>query len=147
MKFRRQGVVYGFLYEEEPTVNLVPLVDVVLLLLIFLSVTTTFIVAPGIEVHLPVSDSQEIRRQMAEIGVAVTPEGRIFVDGIEVPLENLDATFKAKVGHDGNIALIIQADRMTPHGMVVEIMDAAKRAGIPRLAIATQPRTQEKPKP
>jgi len=144
MRFRRQDAQS---LHEEPTINLTPLVDVVLLLLIFLAVTTTFVVAPGIEVSLPASDSQEVRRQVAEIGVAVTAEGRIFVDGLSVPRENLEAAFKAKRMNVPQMVLIVQADRMTPHWVVVEIMDTAKRVGIPRLAIATQPRGHERVEP
>ncbi len=125
-----------------PQINLTPLIDVVLMLLIFFMITTSFIAQPGFRVDLPIADSDEVPVKK-EIRVIITEDGSCYVNNQLIAADQLQETLVELKKEKDVQVLILKADRRVPHGEVVCIMEKAKLAGIPRIAIATTPRTKK----
>jgi len=130
----------GHKLREDPTINITPLIDVVFLLLIFFMVSTTFVVSPGIKVNLPKTESKEVARDKKEINVAVSKAGKIYLDGTQITLADLQRALAETAKADTDTLVVIQADEVVSHGTVVQVMDAAKSNGFNKLAIATETR-------
>ncbi|MFQ6672063.1 MAG: ExbD/TolR family protein [Candidatus Tectimicrobiota bacterium] len=126
------------------SLNITPLIDVVLLLLIFFMISTTFVVQPGIPIQLPkaVSAAGQLQREWV---VAVTARGELYLNEVRVTLKTLQRQLTAAVGRGEIAVLIVKADEAARHGRVVEVMDAAKLAGVGRLAIATATKPPAQP--
>ncbi|PLX69427.1 MAG: biopolymer transporter ExbD [Denitrovibrio sp.] len=118
-------------------VNLTPLIDVVFLLLIFFMVSTTFIYSNSIDVNLPAAKGDETSISES-IRVVLTQAGAINIDGTsyeeKVVLDQLTEMKKAKP----ESTVIIEADKNVSHGRVVFIMDASRKAGFAKFAIAVE---------
>ena len=124
------------------TANLLPLIDVVLLLLLFFMISSTFVVQPGIKVNLPKAVSAE-RREPEDVVLVITREEVIYLNDQRVSVQELWGKLLDIYRNSAGSFLIIKADRSVSHGRVVEVLDIAKQAGVKRLAIATQPKRQE----
>ena len=130
----------------DPRVDITPLIDVVLLLVIFFMLTTTFIGAPAIKVNLPTSSAKEISKEQKEVKITVTKDGKIYVDprtgGSKDPisLKELEKLLTKVARENRDTMVIVRADENTTHGNVVTVMDLAKNSGLNRLAIATKPK-------
>jgi biopolymer transport protein ExbD len=122
------------------TINLMPLIDVMLVLIIFLVLTTTFIVAPGIKVDLPSGRSAE-RASDNDVIVVIQQDGVVYYRDERVELPTLHAILSQAKQQQPGLRLVIRADKNVQHGRVVEVMDTAKAVGIERLAIATTPKS------
>jgi biopolymer transport protein ExbD len=121
--------------------EMTPLIDVVLMLVIFFMLTTTFVLSPGIEVELPRGQtSQEPRERDAVI--TMTREGEVYYQDAQVSLETLRAALQRAHVHQPELRVVIKADTLVPHGRVVAVMDMAKSLGIDHLAVATSPPEQ-----
>jgi biopolymer transport protein ExbD len=134
MKFRKHRI-------EEPDINLIPFIDVLLVILIFLMLTTTYSKFTELQITLPVADSDKTRDRPNEIIVGVAADGRYVVnrkpvDGRSVDL--LAAELASASGGNKEMIVIVSADATAAHQSVVNVMDAARRAGLPRLTFATQ---------
>ena len=130
---------------EEPEINLIPFIDVLLVILIFLVVSTTYSKFTELQVSLPVADSEKLVDRPKEVIVAVAADGRYSVnrkavDGRSVEL--LAASLIEAAGDDSNSMVIVSADAGATHQMVVNVLDAARRAGLARLTFATQQGSQ-----
>ncbi|HEV7912266.1 MAG TPA: biopolymer transporter ExbD [Albitalea sp.] len=126
---------------EEPEINLIPFIDVLLVVLIFLMLSTTYSKFTELQITLPVADAEKARDRPREIIVAVSADGRYAVnrkpvDGrsVEVLMAELAA---AATGIDEPI-VIVSADATAAHQSVINVMDAARRAGIAKLTFAAQ---------
>ena len=124
----------------EASLSITPLIDVVLLLLIFFMISTTFVVQPGIPIQLPEAASAAGQLQREWV-VAVTSKGEIYLNEVRVTLKTLRRQMEAAVGRGEVEVLVIKADKSALHGRVVAVMDAAKLAGVKRLAIASAPKS------
>ena len=125
--------------DPRPEVNMVPMVDIILQLVIFFMVTTTFAVSSGLDVKLPQTKAQDVR-EPATLTLTLTKENKLYLDQSPVTLEELPAVLAQKKAPAGRESMvIIRADREVTHGQVVHVMDLAKSAGIGHLAIATEP--------
>jgi biopolymer transport protein ExbD len=134
--------------DEEPAVfgeiNITPLTDIFLVLLIIFMVTSTALVeqgqsgaGAGVRVDLPKGAAKELAQQGKDFPITITAEGQIAVEGKSLDLDTLKARL-AEVAKDSlDTQIIIQADEKALHGRVVEVIEAAKAAGLTRLAIAT----------
>jgi biopolymer transport protein ExbD len=119
--------------------NLVPLVDAVLLLLIFFMISSSFVAQPGIKVNLPKAVTAE-RKEPEDITLAITKEDILYLNNQRIALQDLWGRL-LHLQNQGRVGfLIIKADKAVSHGRVVEVMDIAKQAGVERLAIATEPK-------
>jgi biopolymer transport protein ExbD len=127
---------------EEPEINLIPFIDVLLVILIFLMLSTTYSKFTELQISLPVADADQARDRPHEIIVAVSADGRFTVNRKPVDgrsVEVLTAELVAAAGGaPGDMVLIISADATTAHQSVINVMDAARRAGLSKLTFATQ---------
>lgn len=124
--------------------DMTPLIDVVLMLVIFFMLTTSFVLSPGIKVDLPQGQSMQ-RTQDNDAVVIVTTEGTIYYRDERVDLERLHTALQQAHQEQPGVRLIVKADKRVQHGQVVEVMELAKSAGIERLAIATAPKQAPAP--
>jgi biopolymer transport protein ExbD len=134
MKFSRRHM-------EEPEINLIPFIDVLLVVLIFLMLSTTYSRFTELQINLPAAESDKLRDRPAEVIVAVASDGRYAinhkaVDGRSVEL--LTAELSAAAAGRPETVVIISADAMAAHQAVVNVLDAARRAGLTRLTFAAQ---------
>lgn len=120
------------------TLDLTPLIDVVLMLVIFFMLTTTFVLSPGVQVDLPQGSSLQKPRESDAI-ITITKDGAVYFQDAQVSLETLQAVLQRAKSQQPRLRVVIKADTLVQHGRVVEIMDIAKLVGIERLAIATAP--------
>lgn len=137
MKFRRA-------YIEEPEMNLIPLIDVMLVVLIFLAVSTTYSRFTQLQIELPSADAERTPTRLQEIQVAVTADGRFAIDKAVVPMTDAESMAELlRVAAQGSAAplIVINADAQAPHQAVVTVMEAARLAGVTHLSFATQRRT------
>jgi len=128
---------------EEPEINMIPLIDVVLVIIIFLMLTTTFSKVSGLEINLPTAESDGAESVSREIVVAVTAAGEVLVNRQPVGERSIDAIAaalgKAAPGESGSPpVIVINADAKAAHQSVVDVMQAAQRAGLPHITFATQ---------
>ena len=131
--------------ENEASLNLTSLIDVMFLLVIFFAVSTTFKVLPGLSIKLPEAHSEKIVKEKKGITALLTEKGDIYLDGKMVSQDRLLEILKQKKRASAATMFVLEADEKAMHGQVVELMDAARQAGIRRLAIATRPKEKQKP--
>lgn len=117
-------------------VDITPLVDVVFMLVIFFTVTTTFASHTGLRVDLPSAEQVESEVNDDPLEVVITETGSLFLNQEEVPRNKLKDKLDLLKEGKGSPVLVIKADRNTRHGDVVHVMDQAREAGLGRLAIA-----------
>lgn len=118
--------------------DMTPLIDVVLMLVIFFMLTTTFVLSPGIEVDLPRGHSTQEPRERDAI-ITMTKAGVIYYQDAQVSLATLQSVLQRAHNHQPELRVVIKADTQVAHGNVVAVMDIAKHLGIDRLAVATAP--------
>ncbi|MEL4178146.1 ExbD/TolR family protein [Roseateles sp. PN1] len=134
MKFRQRQ-------REEPEINLIPFIDVLLVVLIFLMLSTTYSKFTELQVSLPVADAEQLKDRPREIVVAVAADGRYVVNAQPVDgrsVELLSAALSQASGGNAEIMIVVSADAAAAHQSVVNVMDAARRAGLSRLTFAAQ---------
>ncbi len=118
---------------EASEVNLTPMLDVVFIMLIFFIVTTSFIKESGVEIERPESSAASPRPE-AQVMVALTPEGALWVDGRPVDLHRVGAEVAGLLGSEGSV--VIQADRLATTGRLLEVMDRLRESGVEDVAVA-----------
>ena len=132
--------------EEITGINVTPLVDVVLVLLIIFMVTSSVIVqqAPsggaqtGLKVNLPKGGATDVTARSTDLSVAVLADGRYVLGGNVVSEDELKRAFTEAQAKDPDTVVIVQADEGVPHGTVVQVMELAKVAGLGQLAIGVR---------
>lgn len=128
--------------DDTPDINLIPLIDVLLCLLIFFVVTTTFDARSVLKLELPRADGQPAEAQSKALSVLVNAQGRYFVGDREVlrtDVESLKQSLRDVAGEDRDRPVLLRADARTPHQAVVIALDALGQLGFRRVAIATAP--------
>ncbi|MCZ6875675.1 MAG: biopolymer transporter ExbD [bacterium] len=126
------------------SLDMTPLIDVVLMLVIFFMLTTTFVLAPGIKVDLPKGLSVQQTRDTDKV-VIIMKNGAVYYQDERVDLATLQAALQQAQQKQPGLRVVIKADKNALHGRVVEVMDMAKSMGIARLAIATAPKQISQP--
>jgi biopolymer transport protein ExbD len=131
--------------KEEPEINLIPFIDVLLVVLIFLMLTTTYSKFTEMQLRLPVADTDAQRDYPREVVVAVASDGRYMVNKRPVAGRGTDALATAiaeaaKAGKDS--VVIISADATATHQSVITVMEAARRMGLTHITFATQSSAQ-----
>ncbi|HMA07632.1 MAG TPA: biopolymer transporter ExbD [Ramlibacter sp.] len=127
--------------KEEPEINLIPFIDVLLVVLIFLMLSTTYSKYTELQLRLPVADADVQRDYPKEVIVGVSSDGKYVIQGTAVPGRSVDAVAlalseAAKAGKD--TVVIISADAAAPHQSVITVMEAARRSGLTQITFATQ---------
>ena len=135
MNFRRSAVT------DEPEINLIPFIDVLLVVLIFLMLSTTYSRLTELQVTLPTADAEKLKERPQELVVSVGSDGRYAVnrqalDGRSVEL--LTARLKELSSGRPETVVVVTADALAAHQSVVNVLDAARRAGLARITFAAQ---------
>ncbi len=126
---------------EPPALNVAPLIDMVLLLLIFFAISSSFVVQSGVKVELPESSSTR-REQRKELSVLITADGNLYFGSARTTFQELPELIRVALAQEsGPALLVIKADQNVLHKTVVQVMDIARLNGVARLAIATRART------
>ncbi len=142
MNFRKSN-------RDEPEINLIPFIDVLLVVLIFLMLSTTYSKFTELQIKLPLADAEKQRDYPKEVIVAVSSDGRYMVNKTPVEGRSLQAigealTLGATAGKDSII--IISADASATHQAVITVMEAARRSGFSQITFATQSAAQAGPR-
>jgi biopolymer transport protein ExbD len=126
--------------DDEPEINLIALIDVLLMTLIFLLVTTSFSREARLSIKLPSASQQSAQQTQAPLEIAIDEQGRYYIGGNELANshpETLQLALQQLAAGHKDQPLVIRADARTPHHFVVIAMDAAARLGLVRISIAT----------
>jgi biopolymer transport protein ExbD len=135
MKFRTRA------FREEPEINFIPLIDVLLVILIFLMVTTTYSRFSELQINLPTADAGKAPERPEQIDVAVDPQGKYVVNKSPVTFSNPEALsrdLRRFAGAMKDPVIVISADANSPHQSVINVMEAARIAGYGKITFTTQ---------
>jgi biopolymer transport protein TolR len=119
-------------------INVTPLVDVMLVLLIIFMVTAPLIQS-GVKVDLPRASAQQMEHSEEKLVLTITRDRRVFLGNTEIPPAQLETKLAANARIQKDKELYLHADRSLPYGQVVEIMAVARRAGVESLGMITEP--------
>ncbi|MDD4886623.1 MAG: biopolymer transporter ExbD [Thiomonas sp.] len=134
MKFKRQNT-------EDPEVNLIPLIDVLLVILIFLMISTTYSKFTELKITLPTADAEKLQNNPQEIIVAVSSSGEYAINKQILPSRTVSALTQSLLDASKGkpeTMVVISADAQATQQSVVNVMEAARAAGLSRLTFATQ---------
>lgn len=115
-------------------INVTPLVDIVLVMLIIFMVTTSYIVNPSIKVDLPKAATGSDQAKTT-LGLTITKDGAVFLNGEKTDDGGVQRFIAAELPRNPDLQAVIAADKVVPHGSVVHVIDLVKRAGIRKFAI------------
>jgi biopolymer transport protein ExbD len=127
--------------DEEPELNLIPFIDVLLVVLIFLMLSTTYSRFTELQVSLPTANAEKLQERPREIIVAVSSDGRYAINRTAVEgrdVATLTALLSAAAQGKADAMIIISADALAPHQTVINVLDAARRAGLAKVTFAAQ---------
>jgi len=128
--------------EDNPDINLVPMIDVILCLIIFFVITTTFDARSVLKLELPRADGERSEAKTKQLSLLINAEGRYFVDdreALRTDVESLKRTIVEVAGDDRERTVLIRADARTPWQAVITAYDALGQLGFRRIANATAP--------
>jgi biopolymer transport protein ExbD len=128
--------------EDNPDINLVPMIDVILCLIIFFVITTTFDARSVLKLELPRADGERSESKTTQLSLLINAEGRYFVDdreALRTDVESLKRTIVEVAGDDRERTVLIRADARTPWQAVITAYDALGQLGFRRIANATAP--------
>ena len=126
---------------EDPEINFIPLIDVLLVILIFLMVTTTYQRVAELQITLPEANADAAKQRPREINVGIDAQGRYVIDKTVFTWTNAGALadeLKRSAGQAKDPVIIISADASATHQSVVNVMEAARMAGLVHITFATQ---------
>jgi biopolymer transport protein ExbD len=126
---------------DEPEINLIPMIDVLLVILIFMMVTTSYAKYSELQINLPQASGETVAAQAKSINVAVDASEHYAINNRGVTytgIESLVASLKNAAGDQTDPTIIINADAKAPHQSVINVMEAARRAGYGRITFTTQ---------
>jgi biopolymer transport protein ExbD len=135
MRFRARA------FREEPEINFIPLIDVLLVILIFLIVTTTYTRQSELQINLPTADSAKAPDRTDQIDIAIDATGNYVVNRTAVTYSTRDALageLKRAAGETKDPVIVISADAQASHQSVIRVMEAAQFAGYGRITFAIQ---------
>jgi biopolymer transport protein TolR len=118
-------------------INVIPLVDVVLVLLVIFMVTAPMLYR-GIDIKLPTSATNTIKPEMRVV-LTIEKDQRLYLDKDAVSVAQLERRLKSLKEQNSEVSVYLRADREVPYGIVVQVMDGVKRAGIEKLGMVTDP--------
>ena len=126
---------------DDPEINLIPLIDVLLVILIFLMVTTTYARFSELKINLPTSGAEQTPTKPRQIEVTVDESGDYQIDTTTLAQASVDVlaqTLKRAAGSDTEAVVVINADAKATHQSVINVMEAARQVGMSRITFATQ---------
>lgn len=128
-------------FREPPEINFIPLIDVLLVILIFLMVTTTYSRFAELQINLPTADAGAPPQRPAQIDVAVDPQGKYMINKSPVAFSGPDAfsqELKRAAGDMKDPVIVINADANASHQSVINVMEAARIAGYGKITFTTR---------
>ncbi|MCC6879578.1 MAG: biopolymer transporter ExbD [Rhodocyclaceae bacterium] len=128
-------------FREEPEINLIPMIDVLLVILIFLMITTTYSKFSGLEINLPTADAAQSQDKPNEINVVVSANGDVMVNRVAVgsrEVEAISVALRRTGGSEKEPVVVINADAKAAHQSVIDVMQAAQQSGYSHISFATQ---------
>ena len=134
--------IRDFRADDTPEINLIPLIDVVLCLIVFFVVTTTFDSRSVLKLELPRAQGEAATQQAKVLDILVNADGRYFVgdrEALRTDVESLKRTIAEVAGSDRKRAVLLRADARTPHQAVVTALDALGQLGFRQISIGTAP--------
>ncbi len=123
-------------------INVIPLVDVVLVLLVIFMVTAPMLYR-GMDIKLPTSATNTIKPEMRAV-LTIEKDQRLYLDKDPVSVAQLEQKLKVLKQQNNEVSVYLRADRDVPYGVVVQVMDGVKRAGIEKLGMVTDPVAPER---
>ncbi|SDH32601.1 ExbD/TolR family protein [Propionivibrio dicarboxylicus] len=126
---------------DEPEINLIPMIDVLLVIIIFLMLTTTYAKFSGLEINLPTADASKQAEMPNEVNVAVMATGQVLVNKsplVAADVRSISEALRRAAGDAKDPVIVINADARATHQSVVDVMQAAQGAGYPHISFATQ---------
>ncbi len=129
--------------EDEPMadMNLIPLIDIALTLLIIMMVTTAFIRHPGVSLKLPETSTREgAPETKKDFTVVVAADGNLYVDGQRQDVATVQAGLKALAFRNKQARVLVKGDREVPYARIMEVMDMVRQAGLTRVVLPTDPK-------
>jgi biopolymer transport protein ExbD len=123
--------------EEEATIDMTPMLDVVFIMLIFFIVTASFVKEAGIDVNRPEA-ATAVKKDRANILVAISAKGDIWINKRKVDVRAVQANIERLYAENPQGTVVIQADRKSTTDVLIKVMDAARAAGIEDVSIAAQ---------
>jgi biopolymer transport protein TolR len=127
-------------------INVTPMVDVMLVLLIIFMVTAPLI-QQGVKVNLPETRAAPVESNEKKLVLSIDASRRVFLGDVEIPLDDLEEKLKTNAKAQADKEVYLHADKEIPYGVVVEVMAAAQRAGIANLGMITDPVSPGRRKP
>ena len=127
--------------KEEPEINLVPLIDVMMVILIFLMITTTYSKYTELQINLPTADAEKLLERPNEVSVLVNAQGQYVINHAPVAfggVEQLAGELRRASGELKDPIVVISADAVATHQAVVRVMEAARLAGLTQITFTTQ---------
>jgi len=127
--------------EDYPEINLIPFIDILLVIVIFLAVTTTYARFAELKINLPTSSAEQTPNPPKQIEVAVAENGRYQIDSAavgEASVDELAVALKQAAAEQNEPVVVINADARAAHQSVINVMEAARRVGLTRITFATQ---------
>ncbi len=119
-------------------INVVPFVDVMLVLLIIFMVTAPMMME-GVEVDLPQTTAKSIKTEEEPLFLSINKEGEIFLDEYRMNLQELESRIQTISQYRRDKGILLRADRNVPYGFVIQVISTVKRAGIEKLGMVTEP--------
>lgn len=126
--------------EDYPEINLIPFIDILLVIVIFLAVTTTYARFAELKINLPSSSAAPTPNPPKQIEVAVAENGRYQIDSTAIGIASIDqlaAVLQKAAANQNEPVVVINADAQASHQSVVNVMEAARRVGLSRITFAT----------
>ena len=126
--------------EDDGTVtgiNITPMVDIMMVLLIIFMVTASFVSESGLKINLPKTQDQETSTTVS-LSVAVDEKGELLYKSAKTTVDNLKAALTREVSFNPNTRVTLAADRKLPYQQVVDVLDIIKQAGVSRVALASE---------
>jgi len=131
----------GARVRDDPEINFIPLIDVLLVILIFLMVTTTYQRVAELQITLPEADAEAAKQRPKEVNVGIDAQGRYVIDKSVFTFTNVGALgvmLRKAAGDAKDPVVIINADANATHQSVIHVMEAARQAGLVHITFATQ---------
>ena len=131
----------GARVRDDPEINFIPLIDVLLVILIFLTVTTTYQRVAELQITLPEADADAVKQRPKEVNVGIDAQGRYVIDKNVFAFSTVGALgemLKRAAGDAKDPVVIINADANATHQSVIHVMEAARQAGLVHITFATQ---------
>ncbi len=125
--------------QKKAILNITPLIDVLFILIIFFTISSTFLEQPGIKLELPKAQSAQSQRVEKAV-LYISPDSKLYLRDEEVTLAQLPKKLRALMENLSEKSLIISADKNVHHGLVVQVMDIARNSKVQRLVVSTEPK-------